>query len=455
MAKMNYDNNNNDVNLKINPTYEVQTRPFTSSEYKRLKDSIMELGQLQAVIVDQDGYVLDGHHRLKVCQELGIEPRTEIRNYENEEQKIKAINQLNWARRHCNIWELFMAAERKRLGIEAEVKVEQELKYQKGKKGTQPIDVKNLTPTGVIASNNCNNDDRGNDKKDGRVNTKLGEIVGVTSTTIWQWKQVLDNASKEQLKALDEGKTTPHKVYEKIKAARRQKEIIQQSIQINSKFSLPDGVTIYCGDFRDLAILAKIPNGSVSLVILDPPYAEEYWDLYEALPLIVMAKLKPNGHLISLFGDSIKRRFMNALEAEDMIYNTDISIQLEGPFSHDQHLHISRKKKDLLWYYKGPELITNGLLQNFIPSQRSEKQLHEWQQSTKEAEEIISRLTFPDIGDVVLDLMMGAGTNIKAAVNCGGGRKAIGIEIDPVTCGKAMAYVASPSDTNRQILIEV
>ena len=86
-----------------------------------------------------------------------------------------------------------------------------------------------------------------------------------------------------------------------------------------------------------------------------------------------MAKLKPNGHLVSLFGDTLKRRFMNILEAEGLIYNTDISIQLQGPFSHDQHIHISRKKKDLLWYYKGPELITNGLLQNLIPSAKTRK----------------------------------------------------------------------------------
>jgi hypothetical protein len=453
VATANNDDNNN-VKLKTNPKYQVQTRPYTPSEYKRLTDSITELGLEQPLVVDEDGYILDGHHRLKVCQELGIRPLISIRKYKNEEQKIRAINQINWARRHCNKWELFVSAESKRIEIEAEVRGEQDLKYQKGKKGTQPINVKNLTPTDVIDNNTCNTDEGGNDKKDGRVNTKLGEIVGVTSTTIWQWKQVLDNGSKEQLKALEEGKTTPHKVYEKIKAAKRQKEIIQQSIQINSKFSLPDGVTIYYGDFRDPAILTKIPNGSVSLIILDPPYAEEYWYLYAALPSIVMSKLKPNGHLISLFGDTMKRRFMNALEAEGMIYNTDISIQLEGPFTHDQHLHISRKKKDLLWYRKDPEMITNGLLQNFIPSQRSEKQLHEWQQSTKEAEEIISRLTFPDTGDVVLDLMMGAGTNIKAAVNCGGGRKAIGIEIDRVTCETAMAYITSPSDTNKEVLIE-
>jgi len=136
---------------------------------------------------------------------------------------------------------------------------------------------------------------------------------------------------------------------------------------------------------------------------------------------------------------------MNILESEGLIYNTDISIQLEGPFSHDQHLHISRKKKDLLWYYKGPELVTNGLLQNLIPSQKPEKDLHEWQQSTKEAEEIISRLTFPNMGDVILDLMMGAGTNIKATLDCGSGRKGIGIDTDQVTCEKARTYVAASS----------
>ena len=103
-----------------------------------------------------------------------------------------------------------------------------------------------------------------------------------------------------------------------------------------------------------------------------------------------------------------------------------------------------------MWYYKGPELITNGLLQNFIPSQRPEKDLSEWQQSTKEAEEIISGLTFPDTGDVVLDLMAGAGTNIKAALNCGAGRKGIGIEIDRIRCEIARAYITGSflSDTS-------
>jgi len=177
-------------------------------------------------------------------------------------------------------------------------------------------------------------------------------------------------------------------------------------------------------------------------MLLDPPYEKEFWYLYEAIPPIAMAKLKPNGHFVSLFGDTMKRSYMNILEAGGLIYNTDISIQLQGPFSHDQHLHISRKKKDLLWYYKGPELITNGLLQNFIPSERPEKELHEWKQSTKKTKAIISKLTFSDTGDVVLDLTMGTRTNIKAALNCGADRKAIGIEINQDTCELAKGYIS-------------
>jgi hypothetical protein len=41
--------------------------------------------------------------------------------------------------------------------------------------------------------------------------------------------------------------------------------------------------------------------------------------------------------------------------------------------------------------------------------------------------------------------MIGAGTNIKAALSCGGGGKGIGIEIDKITFEKAKAYLASPS----------
>ena len=85
---------------------------------------MMEFGLKEPIRIDEVGEnILDGHHRLKVCKELGIEPQTEIERCENEEQKIRLINQLNWARRHCNRWELYVGAEMKRAEIELQVRV--------------------------------------------------------------------------------------------------------------------------------------------------------------------------------------------------------------------------------------------------------------------------------------------------------------------------------------------
>ena len=82
----------------------------------------------------------------------------------------------------------------------------------------------------------------------------------------------------------------------------------------------------------------------------------------------------------------------------------------------------------MLWYYKGPNREKTGeLIEDLIESETPDKELHEWQQSTIEAEKIISRLTVEN--QLVLDPMMGMGTNGIAALKLN--RKFIGIEIDP------------------------
>ena len=198
---------------------------------------MMEFGLREPIKIDEKGYILDGHHRLKLCKELGIEPLTKVEICKSEEQKIRLINQLNWARRHCNQWELYVAVETKRPEIEARVRAEQQLKYQKGKKGTQAIGVKSLTPIAsscnIGSNNNLGDGIDDNKKTEGRVNSVIGRLADISSTTVWQWKQVLDNATNEQSKALADGRTSPHKVYEKIRAAKKQFEVTQMVVVIS------------------------------------------------------------------------------------------------------------------------------------------------------------------------------------------------------------------------------
>ena len=143
---MDIDNNNNNNNtykkLKINPKYEVQLRGLTPCEYKMLRNSIQMVGQRVPIIADKDGNIIDGHHRFKICMELGIEPEFETQDFESEEQKLKTIVDVNSARRHYNKWELFESVMAKKPIIEAQVKAEQQLKYPKpGEKGLKPIPI--------------------------------------------------------------------------------------------------------------------------------------------------------------------------------------------------------------------------------------------------------------------------------------------------------------------------
>ena len=65
-------------------------------------------------------------------------------------------------------------------------------------------------------------------------------------------------------------------------------------------------------------------------------------------------------------------------------------------------------------------------IDDYVESEFPEKELHEWAQSTVEAEYYIKHLT--NEGDTVLDCMMGSGTTAVPSLNLD--RKFIGIEID-------------------------
>lgn len=76
---------------------------LTNSAYKALKESMAQVGQRVPVVLDKDGRVLDGAHRLRACLELGIEPVTEV--YSGTEAGAILIA-LNARRRHLRADEL-------------------------------------------------------------------------------------------------------------------------------------------------------------------------------------------------------------------------------------------------------------------------------------------------------------------------------------------------------------
>jgi ParB-like chromosome segregation protein Spo0J len=87
---------------------------LSDEEYAALKADIDERGVLVPVVVDQDGNILDGHHRQRIATELGIEYPTEVRQVGDEEEAREVAFMLNLARRH-------LTREQKRALIQAEI----------------------------------------------------------------------------------------------------------------------------------------------------------------------------------------------------------------------------------------------------------------------------------------------------------------------------------------------
>lgn len=74
---------------------------LTREEYEALKADIAEHGVLVPVELDEHGSILDGHHRMQACRELGLpEPPTVVRAGLTDAEKYEHALRLNLQRRH-------------------------------------------------------------------------------------------------------------------------------------------------------------------------------------------------------------------------------------------------------------------------------------------------------------------------------------------------------------------
>ena len=88
--------------LKINPEYEKLLPKLSSEEYEALKLSIKTEGQHYQIVANENFEILDGHHRVRICEELGLEPRFEIKTFANKLLESKFVIESNLHRRHLN-----------------------------------------------------------------------------------------------------------------------------------------------------------------------------------------------------------------------------------------------------------------------------------------------------------------------------------------------------------------
>jgi N6-adenosine-specific RNA methylase IME4 len=86
--------------IKILEEYEKFVQPQTPSEFASMKESIKESGQLVPGVVNQQGVLIDGHHRYRACKELGVPFRFEVKHFPSKLDEMMFMWAVNDKRRH-------------------------------------------------------------------------------------------------------------------------------------------------------------------------------------------------------------------------------------------------------------------------------------------------------------------------------------------------------------------
>ena len=83
---------------KMNTRFKFATIPLSANELESLTKSIQSEGCREAITLWEDS-VIDGHNRLKICQEYGIPFKTEEIEFNNDDEAILWILKHQFKRR--------------------------------------------------------------------------------------------------------------------------------------------------------------------------------------------------------------------------------------------------------------------------------------------------------------------------------------------------------------------
>jgi ParB/RepB/Spo0J family partition protein len=174
--------------FRISPEYASLVSGLSPEEFESLKRSIKMNGLYVPIIVNQDGTILDGHHRFRACQELGIEPKTIVREFSDKLEEQLFVIDCNLIRRQLNKFQRTEMALKLKPLLEEIARRNESL----GGKGDR-----SLTPLG-------------------RVDDRIGEQAGVSRDTVRKVEKILENKriSAEIKESVRLGKLSINEAYE-------------------------------------------------------------------------------------------------------------------------------------------------------------------------------------------------------------------------------------------------
>jgi N6-adenosine-specific RNA methylase IME4 len=229
------------MELHVNSEYEALLPKLSTVEYEALKESIKTEGQHFPLVINEEQTILDGHNRYKICLELGLEPKVEVKTFPSKLLEKKFVIEVNLRRRHLNN---FQKAE---LGFPL-LAIETELARQREHK---EVDVASIDATSK-----------------GKATTQVAKKIGLSQATFERAKKIIEKGSEELKEKLRKGQVS-------INAA---------SIQLNR-----------AEKHQETPVL---PDGEFDVIYADPPWQYDFClegdpeQHYQVMPTNEICELK-------------------------------------------------------------------------------------------------------------------------------------------------------------------
>lgn len=383
--------------------------PLLPEEYEALKKSIAADGYVgEPIIGDQDGGIVDGFHRQRACNELGIYCPREVRQFSSDSEKYELAIRLNCRRRQ-------LSREQRQALIEVYLRCDPQI------------------------ADNC-----------------LADVIGVSQNTVakvrarllatfqiekfdklrgrdgkerpTRYKRIVVNSAKEAEDAQKNILALPEscngKLIDATTARRRaahQRNQAQRAGRITEQVN-SDQVKLFHCHFQDLERIAGVGPGEVNLVLTDIPYDQVFLPQVGDLGACAARVLVDGGLLVVLCGQYWLHKVIATL-GEHLTYRWANASVWDGNATpihiggwKEPYGRVLSKWKPILVFSKGG-FPKRGQWCDVSHVNSKEKDWHKWQQPLDEVEMLVRY--FSDPGDLVIDPCAGGFTTAVACYRLG------------------------------------
>jgi ParB-like chromosome segregation protein Spo0J len=363
--------------------------PLAPEARQALAEDIRRHGVLVAVEVDEEGNVLDGHHRVELAEELGVDYPVVVRSGMSETERVEHALRLNLLRRHLGPVEWAHAF--RRLAEARGIRI-----------GSQGRQVGKTDSVAVFAAE-----------------------LGVTPRTARRRLRLADRlAGHPDLAArVDRGDLDATRA----ETLARERAFEQRRAEASPPpmTSLADGIDIHHGPFQE--VLAHIEDESVDLVLTDPPWQwdVETLDLWDDLGAFAKRVLRPGRALIAYSGSGCLAAAIDRLSRHlDYVWAGALIL----PGRHNEvHAVMARDASTPIVFFSKDRYEPRHWFINALSSPGAEKDAHPWQKPLGNVAYYLERFSEP--GELVCDPFLGGGTTAVAAQRAG--RRFVGCDVDP------------------------